>query len=345
MQYPLPKRIHSTKILILGRFILLKADLNLSFALEKTGEQVSWYELEEDRDKVERDSEWRAHTWSHIHTDTLSRLQKTASDRVDWLKARSLRCSESSVPKVDSWLFKVANGCTRCVYILVTICGRMGGSKQNLQWLVCFTGTTIAHHHPAPLTTQHRATTTLNTFCLLLNPSNCFRGYALNPGLFMLRLKPRVVYSLKPEDFTDSMEFVPMFWQFTGRVAGGYQQPRQLAPWCLPILGSSQFWDFGRLIRLTCVDQVLVSDRVRQYRKTFEPRKALWIQHCQGEYDDDHNHDDGQHDHTHDDHHYGHNHDHDHGSLAAGSHEIMQQILVCRLKQPILHLAITSDQI
>ena len=39
--------------------------------------------------------------------------------------------------------------------------------------------------------------------------------------------------------------------QFTGRVAGGYQQPRQLAPWCLPILGSSQFWDFGRLIRLT----------------------------------------------------------------------------------------------
>ena len=84
-------------------------------------------------------------------------------------------------------------------------------------------------------------------------------------------------------------------------------------------------WDFRRLIRLTCVDQVLVSDRVCQYRKTFEPRKALWIQHCQGEHDDDHNHDDGEHDHTHDDHHHGHHHDHDHDcSLAAGSHEIMQ---------------------
>ena len=78
--------------------------------------------------------------------------------------------------------------------------------------------------------------------------------------------------------------------------------------------------------------------------KMFEPRKALWIQHCQGEHDDDHNHDDGEHDHTHDDHHHGHNHDHDHGSLAAGSHEIMQHILVRRLKEPILHLAITSDQ-
>ena len=55
-----------------GRFILLKADLNLSFALEKTGEQVSWYELEEDRDKVERDSEWRAHNLiPHTHRHAL----------------------------------------------------------------------------------------------------------------------------------------------------------------------------------------------------------------------------------------------------------------------------------
>ena len=56
--------------------------------------------------------------------------------------------------------------------------------------------------------------------------------------------------------WTDSMGSVPMtqlfeWHRFTGRVAGRYQQPRQLAPWCLPILGSSQFWDFRRLIRLT----------------------------------------------------------------------------------------------
>ena len=99
MQYPsqqseamLPK----SWFLVLVDFFL-KADLYLSFALEKTWEQGSWCKPEEDREKVQR--LWMKLTYTHNHTQPhtttytqttlLCGLKKIAADTIDWLKVRS----------------------------------------------------------------------------------------------------------------------------------------------------------------------------------------------------------------------------------------------------------------